>query len=219
MPRLPLSARLPGLGGLVRLALTLGLFALVALVAAVTWRVATARLVPPPAPPRVTHDVVVQQLRDVATLVSTEMTLRDVVVYEQTRFTATKRALIVVTGRVLAGIDLDSTGGGAGAGVRIDHEARRITVTLPPARVVSVDVVNVRTYDESAGLLNPWRPADRDAIQRQVRTQLATAAEESGILAHADRSAEQVLRTLLARDGYAVTIERAPASVLRVPSG
>ena len=56
-----------------------------------------------------------QRLQSVAKLVATEMTLRDVVVYEQTRFASTKRALIVVTGRVAAGIDLEH-----GADVRID---------------------------------------------------------------------------------------------------
>jgi len=51
----------------------------------------------PPAPPTITQQVVVEQLQSVAKLVATEMTLRDVVVYEQTRFASTKRALIVVT--------------------------------------------------------------------------------------------------------------------------
>jgi len=53
--------------------------------------------------PRITHELVVDQLRDVAKLVSTEMTMRDVVIYEQTRFGFSKRALLVVTGKVLAG--------------------------------------------------------------------------------------------------------------------
>jgi hypothetical protein len=157
----------------------------------------------PPAPPVITQQVVVQQLQSVAKLVATEMTLRDVVVYEQTRFASTKRALIVVTGRVAAGIDLEH-----GADVRIDSATRVITVTLPPAEVMSVDVLNVKTYDESSGWLNPFRPEDRDRIQQLVRAQLTTAARESGILTHADQSAAKVLTELLARDGYRVEIVR-----------
>lgn len=199
---------------MLRLATLVAAVAGAALVAGLAWRVATGTgpfgLWGPPAPPRITHDVVVQEMRAVAKLVSTETTIRDVVVYEQTRFTATKRALLVVTGRVMAGVDLE-----AGTDVRIDHEARRITVSLPPARVLGVDVLNMRTYDEQAGLLNPFRPSDRDEIQRRVRAQLVTAAEESGILAHADRTAGEVLRTLLARDGYTVEIDRPP--VVRTP--
>ena len=157
----------------------------------------------PPAPPTITQQVVVEQLQSVAKLVATEMTLRDVVVYEQTRFASTKRALIVVTGRVAAGIDLEH-----GAEVRIDSATRVITVTLPPAQVMSVDVLNVKTYDESSGWLNPFRPEDRDRIQQMVRAQLTTAARESGILTHADQSAVKVLTELLGRDGYRVEVVR-----------
>ena len=158
------------------------------------------------APPTITHDLVVQQVRSVAKLVTSEATVRDVVVYEQTRYTATKRALLVVTGRVLAGMDLDSTAAGGGADVRIDHAARRISVSLPPAELLAVEVVNVRTYDESAGLINPFRSADRDEIQRQVRLQLERAGNDSGLLAQADRSAVALLQSLLARDGYTVDV-------------
>jgi hypothetical protein len=166
-------------------------------------RSAVGGLFGPPAPPVVTQQVVVEQLRSVAKLVATEMTLRDVVIYEQTRFGARKRALLVVTGRVSAGIDLEQ-----GADVRIDSAARTITVSLPPAQIISVDVLDVTTYDERAGLLNPFRPEDRDAIQRMVRAQLGTAARNSGILAHADQSATRVLTELLGRDGYRVEIVR-----------
>ena len=163
-------------------------------------------------PPQVTHQMVVERLREVSKLVASEMTLRDVVTYEQTRYGSTKQALLVVTGRVAAGIDLER-----GAEVRIDSAARRITVTLPPAQLLSVDVLNVVTYDERAGLLNPFRAEDRDAIGRRVRSQLMVAARQSGILEHADASAMRAIEQLLARDGYAVEIRRPP--VPRVPAG
>lgn len=159
-----------------------------------------------PAPPRITHQVVVERLQAVARLVSSQMTLRDVVVYEQTRFAATKRALLVVTGRVSAGLDLERD-----TDVAIDSVARRIVLTLPPAQVLAVEVLDVTTYDERAGLINPFRPEDRDAIQRQVRARLEEAARNSGILTHADRSAELLLQQLLARDGYSVEIRRGEA--------
>ena len=156
-----------------------------------------------PAAPRITQQTVVERLQQVAKLVATEMTLRDVVIYEQTRFASTKRVLLVVTGKVSAGIDLEH-----GAEVRIDSAEKRITVTLPPAQILSVDVLNVTTYDERAGLLNPFRPEDRDLIQRRIRVQLMEAARQSGILEHADASASKVLTELLGRDGYVVEIKR-----------
>jgi len=170
------------------------------------------RVTGPPVPPRITQQLVVDRLQTVAKLVASEMTLRDVVTYQQTRFGSTKRALLVVTGRVSAGIDLSQ-----GSNVSIDSSSRTITVTLPPAQVLGVDVLDVTTYDERAGLLNPFRPEDRDAIQRLVRAKLVTAASESGILVHADRSADRVLTELLARDGYAVKIVR--PMVVHKPTG
>lgn len=165
-----------------------------------------------PAEPRITQQTVVERLREVAKLVATEMTLRDVVIYEQTRFASTKRVLLVVTGKVSAGIDMEH-----GTEVRIDSVDKRITVTLPPAQILSVDVLNVTTYDERAGLLNPFTPEDRDLIQRRVRGQLMLAARQSGILEHADQSAAKVLTELLGRDGYTVEVRR--PIVVRQPTG
>ena len=142
------------------------------------------RITGPPAPPRITQQLVVDRLQTVAKLVASEMTLRDVVTYEQTHWGSTKRALLVVTGRVSAGIDLAQ-----GSSVSIDSSTRTITVTLPPAQVLGVD----------------------------VRAKLVTAARESGILIHADRSADRVLTELLAQDGYTVKIVR--PMVLNKPTG
>ena len=202
-----------------RRVLTWGLLAIVLVLIAVAGVTAVrrttgliGRVTGPPAPPRITQQLVVQRLETVAKLVASEMTLRDVVTYQQTRFGSTKRALLVVTGRVSAGIDLAQ-----GSDVSIDSTSRTITVTLPPAQVLGVDVLDVTTYDERAGLLNPFRPEDRDAMQRMVREKLITAARESGILIHADRSADRVLTELLAQDGYTVKIVR--PMVVNKPTG
>ena len=74
-----------------------------------------------------------------------------------------------------------------------------------------------RHSDESAGLLNPFTPEDRDLIQRRIRGQLMAAARQSGILEHADQSAAKVLSELLSRDGYTVEIRR--PIVVSQPSG
>jgi len=154
----------------------------------------------------ITQEFVVERLREVAKLVASEMTLRDVVTYEQTELRSTKRTLLVVTARVSAGINLAHN-----TDVHIDAVAKRITIVVPPAEVTSVDVVNVTTYDEQAGLWNPFRAEDRDVIQQRIRTQLKTAALKSGILEHADQSAARVLTELLSRNGYTVEIRRPPA--------
>jgi Protein of unknown function (DUF4230) len=157
----------------------------------------------------VTHGVVVERVRAVAQLVTSETTVRDVVVYQNRRLGSTKRSLVVVTGKVMAGIDLD-----AGTQVDVDARDRRIRVVLPPAKVLGVEVTQLRTYDERSGLWNPFLPADRDTIYQLAREQLISAAGELGVAAHAEESAQRLLVALIPADDYTVdvTFEAAPAS-------
>ncbi len=151
--------------------------------------------------PVITHDIVVQQIRNVAKLVSSEATVRDVVSYQNTWYGSTKRSLVVVTGRLLAGIDLKDN-----PDVRIDNTSRRITIRIPPAKLIALEIRDMRTYDESGGLWNPFTPEDRDAIQRQARAQLLAAGSQMDLLKHANDSAVEMLRMLLAKDGYTVDV-------------
>jgi hypothetical protein len=149
----------------------------------------------------VTQGVVVEQMRAVAKLVTSETTVRDVVVYQNRRLGSTKRSLVVVTGTILAGIDLD-----AGTQVDIDHRLRQVHIVLPPAKVVGVEVTQLRTYDERSGLWNPFRPEDRDTIYHLARNQLVGAAGELGVTAHAQESARRLLGALIHADGYTVDV-------------
>ena len=149
----------------------------------------------------ITHDVVVDQIKAVAKLVSSEATVRDVIIYENTWYGSTKRSLVVVTGRLLAGIDLRDN-----PDVVIDHANRRITIRIPPAKLIAVEIRDMRTYDERGGLWNPFTREDRDAIQRQARAQLMAAGGELALLRHANESAVELLRLLLAKDGYTVDV-------------
>jgi hypothetical protein len=157
----------------------------------------------------VTHGVVVERVRAVAQLVTSETTVRDVVVYQNRRLGSTKRSLVVVTGKVMAGIDLD-----AGTQVDVDARDRRIRVVLPPAKVLGVEVTQLRTYDERSGLWNPFLPADRDTIYQLAREQLISAAGELGVAAHAEESARRLLGAMIPADDYTVevTFAAAPAS-------
>ena len=147
----------------------------------------------------ITHDVVVQQIRAVAKLVSSEATVRDVIVYENTWYGSTKRSLVVVTGRLLAGIDLRDN-----PDVAIDHSTRTIRIRIPPAKLIAVEIRDMQTYDERGGLWNPFTREDRDAIQRQARAQLLAAGSQLELIRHANESALEMLRMLLAKDGYSV---------------
>lgn len=147
------------------------------------------------------HGVVVEQTRAVARLVTSETALRDVVVYENRVLGSTKRSLVVVTGKVLSGFDLDR-----GTEVRLDHEAKAVHVLLPPASVLAVEVTELKTYDEQRGLWNPFRPADRDAIFRLAREQLVRSAGEVELARHAEESARRLLQALISVDDYTTEV-------------
>src|SRR5687768_14716305 len=128
----------------------------------------------------VTHSVVVQQVEAVAKLVSSEVTLRDVVTYEDTWMGSTKRSVVLVTGKVLVGFNMQS------AKVDLDDRAKRITVHLPRARVIAVDIQKLETFDERRGLWNPFTPTDRDAIYSMARAQLNKAVLDLNAVPHAN---------------------------------
>lgn len=164
-------------------------------------------LVDSPGRTDVTHAVVVERMRAVSRLVTSETALRDVVVYQNRRLGSTKRSLVVVTGRVLTGFDLDR-----GTEVEVDHDARRVRIQLPAADVLGVEVTSLRTYDEQRGLWNPFRPADRDTIFQLARDQLVRTAGELEVRAHAEESARRLLEALVSADGYGTEVTfRGPA--------
>ena len=149
----------------------------------------------------VSQSVVVEQTRAVARLVTGETRLRDVVTYENRRLGSTKRSLVIVTGTVLTGFDLDR-----GTEVTVDHPGRRILITLPPPAVMGVEITELKTYDEQRGLWNPFRPADRDTIFALARRQLVEAAGEVELARHAEESARRLLQATVHADGYVTEV-------------
>ncbi len=149
----------------------------------------------------ITHSLVVEKVQSVAKLVSSETTMRDVIVYEDTWYGSTKRSLVVVTGKLLAGINLDR-----GSDVKIDEAAKKIKISLPSAGVLAVDITEMKAYDEQRGLWNAFAPADRDKIFKQARQQIEESGKQGKLLEHANKSAQQLLETMFTRDGYTAEV-------------
>lgn len=149
----------------------------------------------------VTHELVVDRVQNVAKLVSVEATVRDVLVYRNTWYGSTKQSLVVVTARLLAGVDLKS-----GADVKIDEEARRIDIALPHASLLATEVTDINTYDEQRGLWNPFRSEDRDRIFQLARQQLTRSAEQMRLTARAEASAKEMLETMFGVDGWVAEV-------------
>jgi hypothetical protein len=149
----------------------------------------------------VTQATVVQKVQTVAKLVATELTVRDIVVYRNRWLGSTKQSLVVVTGKVLGGIDLDR-----GTEVRVDEQAKHIVIVLPPASVLGVEITDLKTYDERGGLWNPFRPADRDTLYQLARAQLASSGLSAQITEHAEESARRLLEAMVSAPGYTVEV-------------
>ena len=162
---------------------------------------AAGRLLPGRGTTTVDHGVVVERTKAVARLVTSETVLRDVVVYQNRLLGSTKRSLVVVTGKVLSGFDLDR-----GTEVQVDHDAKVVRISLPPAAVMAVEVTGLETYDEQRGLWNPFRPADRDTIFRLAREQLVKSAGEIELARHTEESARRLLEALVSVDGYTTEV-------------
>jgi hypothetical protein len=162
---------------------------------------AVGRFLPGRGATTVDHGVIVERTKAVARLVTSETVLRDVVVYQNRLLGSTKRSLVVVTGKVLSGFDLDR-----GTEVQVDHDAKLVRVFLPPAAVLAVEVTDLKTYDEQRGLWNPFRPADRDTIFRLAREQLVKSAGEVELTRHTEESARRLLQALVSADGYTTEV-------------
>lgn len=153
----------------------------------------------------VSHSMIVDRVRAVAKLVTSETTVRDVVVYKNTWYGSTKQSLVVVTGRLLAGIDMRQ-----GSDVKVDAAAKRIDITLPKAGIMALEISDMQTYDERGGLWNPFTPADRDNILRLARGQIIRSSAQLNVTAHAEKSAAELLTGLFSVDGYTASVKFVP---------
>lgn len=179
-----------------------GTFIAVACVGVLGLMWVSSRFSIPPNLTTVNHSVVVERVQKVAKLVSSETTLRDVIIYEDTWYGSTKRSLVVVTGKVLAGINLDT-----GSSVQIDEKAKRITITLPQPGILGIEITEMKTYDEQRGLWNPFNAADRDALFQRAREQLEQTSRDLKITETARASARELLEGMFASSGYSVEVE------------
>ncbi len=149
----------------------------------------------------INQSVVVERLESVAKLITTEAMIRDVVIYRQTWMGSTKRSLVIATGKALVGVDLK-----VAPKITISESDKHITLVFPHARLLGVDITDLKTYDETRGLWNPFRPADRDTIFQIARAQLGASAQELAVLDHAERSARLMMQGLFAAEGWTVDV-------------
>lgn len=97
-------------------------------------------------------------------------------------------------GNITAGIDF------AGITAEKDDEAKKITVTLPAAKVfsISVDPDSFVLYSEKVGLGNPLSAKDFNASLAELENTAREKALDRGLLERADENAEQIIENFIA---------------------
>ena len=115
------------------------------------------------------------------------------------------KLLMIVHGQAVAGVDLIQVQAGS---VQID--GRSVTVTMPPAELLSVSLDNTKTrvYSRITGLLVPADPNLESEVREKAEADLRQSALDSGILTTAQGNARATLTTLLHSLGFQQIIFR-----------
>ena len=149
---------------------------------------------------------VVNALKKIAHLATVEAQISDVLRFEEVKsfliFDFPKTATIRMRGKAIAGFDLESPD----FHVRADEGTRRLTVDLPPPRILAIDP-RLEWFDEKSGLFNPITPEDRTRWMLWARGQLARAAKQSGIEARAIEHAQELLTAAGTAFGWTVAVK------------
>jgi hypothetical protein len=151
--------------------------------------------------------LILQGVRRVCKLSTVELSLADyarktVPKLVDLPFTKQPEAYLFYSGVVSAGFDLCEDA----ASVAVDHATHKVTVRLPPARILSVDVLRFETINENQGFLNAIAPEDRNKWFTEARAALEKGALAQGALERAQIHARELFVSFVERRGYALTL-------------
>jgi hypothetical protein len=121
-------------------------------------------------------------------------------------FTKEPEAFLFYAGIVSAGFDICDDK----AGIAVNHAERQVRITLPPPRILSVDIQRFETINESQGFLNAISPEDRNKWYGEARSALEHGALAQGALDRAQIHAEELFEAFVARHGYSLVIGSGP---------
>ena len=148
----------------------------------------------------ITSEILRDGLREVGVLVTDEYYFTEVVSYTSIKrlwnidlgITETSY-LASYDGVVRAGVDL------SGATVEKDDAARRITVTMPGAEIIDVDIdpESFQLYSEKSGLGNPISAEDFNNSLLELEQTAREKALARGLLERSDENARALARNLI----------------------
>jgi len=154
---------------------------------------------------------ILQGVRRVCKLATVELSLADYAKKTVPKsvdlpFTKEPEAYLFYAGIVSAGFDICD----APAGIVVNHAERQVRITLPPPRILSIDILRFETINESSGFLNSIAPEDRNRWYGEARTALEKGALAQGALDRAQIHAEELFEAFVARHGYTLVIGSGP---------
>jgi hypothetical protein len=148
--------------------------------------------------------VVLQQVQKANELVTVKYGVQKVIGLEEQKYPlGSEKLLLIVQARVLAGVDLSQL---KAEKIRL-RDSDSVYLELPAPRILAtnIDEKQTRVWDRRITWWTPWVPYNND-LERQARIAAVKSVEESaiemGILAEAQRNAEQSLRGLLTALGF-----------------
>jgi len=149
---------------------------------------------------------ILQGVRKVCKLSTLEMSLADYAKKTVPKtidlpFTKDPTAYLFYSGIVSAGFDVCD----GAATIDVNHAKREVRMVLPPARILSVDVVRFETINEDTGFLNEIAPADRNRWFAEARAALEQGARRGGALAQATTHARELFAGFVGSHGYTLT--------------
>jgi Protein of unknown function (DUF4230) len=153
---------------------------------------------------------VIVQIRQLKQLVTVRYSIQRVVGITEPKVPfGSESILLLVEGRVLAGVDL---GGLDSRDVTVLKDGT-VQISLPAARLIEtfLDEKQTRVWDRQVTWWTPWVPFDPD-LEHKARLQavdeVRSAALKAGILDQAQRNAETAIRDLLAALKIPVRFEK-----------
>lgn len=91
--------------------------------------------------------------------------------------------------------------------IRISSSPLTVTARLPAPRILSVQMDSFRVVHDENGWWNRLNATDRTEAVTSLQVIARSRAEQSGILAEVQRSAEERIRTLVERNGALVRFD------------
>ncbi len=152
----------------------------------------------------VTGEIMQEKMRDIGELASEEYNYTEVGSFDKSMsvqlfgydvtvpFTQSK-FIYTYEGTIKAGVDFKQIT------VEKDEESKRITVTLPKARILSseLDENSFQLYDEKNSVFNPFSVKDVNTTNRTLKENAEEKAIAKGLLKRADTHARTMIRSLL----------------------